>query len=778
MSTREKRSILTTALLVLALPVVFWLGSPSRAVESAERAPGSESPQRRAGRGEQPLGYVVSVLADSLRRPQGIALDSEGNIVVVAQSAAAGSRAESGAVAVLDTWSRELRVVYLDQPVPTQVSTDPDGGVYWTSRSSGAIFKLGPGRSQPEQILGGLTEPSGIAVDGKGQVFFTEAPARGRGGMAGTLSQFDGARSNVLTSVDPEPVSIALGPRGDVYWTSATGAILHRSEDGGTEVLLSDLEHPVGIALNPQGTQLAFTEVPTPGLAGDAGGRNAISILDLKTLVRTPVDGGDPEPLGVALAGDGTVYWSSASRGTIVQAKPIGRSAGRGTIVQAQPIAVSERACADDDEKAAGILAARTRLAAVPPATQGSGQACFVLHETATASGEPRLDFALNVSKITGVTQAHIHLGPPGTNGPIVAYLFDSPNPTGATNGSLARGTIRLADLVGPLLGDWNGFVTDFRAGLLYVNVHTVARPEGEIRGQIVPPKAENHPPIGRIVSPKAGDDGEDSDGEDSDGEDSEDDSGDKGVTVTTGQPVFFAGAAKDPDGDMVTVLWDFGDGTTSTALTPGNHSYATAGTYRVTFTATDSRGLSDPKPPHVVITVTGGPVPTPTRTATPTQPAGPTSTATPTRTPTSTPTQTPAASPAVTSTPTPTPTSTPTPTRTPTRTPTAPPAATSTPTPTPPSAVTLTFLQTSLFTPSCTGCHGAGGAAGLDLRAGQSFSNLVNVPATTLPGNRVIPFNPDQSALVVQLAGGHRSVSTANQNNIRNWISAGALNN
>jgi hypothetical protein len=65
-----------------------------------------------------------------------------------------------------------------------------------------------------------------------------------------------------------------------------------------------------------------------------------------------------------------------------------------------------------------------------------------------------------------------------------------------------------------------------------------------------------------------------------------------------------------------------------------------------------------------------------------------------------------------------------------------------------------------------------------MDLRAGQSFSNLVNVAATTRTGTRVIPFNPAQSVLVLELAGGHRSVSTANQNNIRSWISAGALNN
>jgi hypothetical protein len=41
-----------------------------------------------------------------------------------------------------------------------------------------------------------------------------------------------------------------------------------------------------------------------------------------------------------------------------------------------------------------------------------------------------------------------------------------------------------------------------------------------------------------------------------------------------------------------------------------------------------------------------------------------------------------------------------------------------------------------------------------------------------------VIPFNPTNSVLVQMLAGGHRSVSATNQNNIKSWISAGALNN
>ena len=64
---------------------------------------------------------------------------------------------------------------------------------------------------------------------------------------------------------------------------------------------------------------------------------------------------------------------------------------------------------------------------------------------------------------------------------------------------------------------------------------------------------------------------------------------------------------AEDPDGDDMTYLWDFGDGITTTALVPGNHTYSDSGTYTVTFTVTDSNGASDPTPDTRMITVQGG---------------------------------------------------------------------------------------------------------------------------------------------------------------------------
>ena len=57
------------------------------------------------------------------------------------------------------------------------------------------------------------------------------------------------------------------------------------------------------------------------------------------------------------------------------------------------------------------------------------------------------------------------------------------------------------------------------------------------------------------------------------------------------GEPVSFAGGS-DPDGDSVTRLWDFGDGAIDTGPTP-SHTYANAGDYTATLTATDEHGAS-----------------------------------------------------------------------------------------------------------------------------------------------------------------------------------------
>lgn len=84
-----------------------------------------------------------------------------------------------------------------------------------------------------------------------------------------------------------------------------------------------------------------------------------------------------------------------------------------------------------------------------------------------------------------------------------------------------------------------------------------------------------------------------------------------------------------------------------------------------------------------------------------------------------------------------------------------------------------------------CTGCHGASGSAGLDLRAGEAYANLIGVTATTNPDRqRVEPFSPDDSLLMsainCQVTGGPAfqmpGTDPEERAVIRDWIAQGAL--
>ena len=135
----------------------------------------------------------------------------------------------------------------------------------------------------------------------------------------------------------------------------------------------------------------------------------------------------------------------------------------------------------------------------VPPrATLAQGQVQFRLSDDGT-----ELHYKLIAANIENVFQAHIHLGAPGTNGPIVVWLFPStapvPGPLGAgrTDGVLAEGTITAADLVNNLAGHpLSDLVDAIRAGNTYINIHTNDGmapintgpgdfPGGEVRGQL-----------------------------------------------------------------------------------------------------------------------------------------------------------------------------------------------------------------------------------------------------------------------------------------------------
>ncbi len=111
--------------------------------------------------------------------------------------------------------------------------------------------------------------------------------------------------------------------------------------------------------------------------------------------------------------------------------------------------------------------------------TDAQGEATFQFNEQIT-----ELNFKLNVANIEDVVASHIHCAPDGVNGPVGVTLF-SGGPV-SPDGTLAEGTVTSPDEGNAC--NW-GSLADVQSamnnGLAYVNVHTVAHPPGQIRGQI-----------------------------------------------------------------------------------------------------------------------------------------------------------------------------------------------------------------------------------------------------------------------------------------------------
>jgi hypothetical protein len=119
--------------------------------------------------------------------------------------------------------------------------------------------------------------------------------------------------------------------------------------------------------------------------------------------------------------------------------------------------------------------------------TNAQGQANFQL-----AKDGQSISYRLNASNIEDAFMAHIHAAPPGVNGPIVVWLFPStdptqaPNPAAAVDKIRAAGSITAAQLTGAAgIDTLAELIALLEGGGAYVNVHTIANPPGEIRGDI-----------------------------------------------------------------------------------------------------------------------------------------------------------------------------------------------------------------------------------------------------------------------------------------------------
>lgn len=126
------------------------------------------------------------------------------------------------------------------------------------------------------------------------------------------------------------------------------------------------------------------------------------------------------------------------------------------------------------------------------PAVDTKAHGLVTFHPSKDGSS---LRFKLITANIVDVAQAHIHCGAAGVNGPVVVFLYPDAAPAilipGRSNGVLSEGTVTEANVIPTSvvacpggLADFDQLIAKMRAGQTYTNVHTMANPGGEIRGQ------------------------------------------------------------------------------------------------------------------------------------------------------------------------------------------------------------------------------------------------------------------------------------------------------
>lgn len=112
----------------------------------------------------------------------------------------------------------------------------------------------------------------------------------------------------------------------------------------------------------------------------------------------------------------------------------------------------------------------------VPPvSTQAYGQAIMSYDDVSKLFNLAVYEVGISQSDIVG---AHIHVGAPGVNGPVIYDLDGGASWSGS-------GVIFSRFITGGLFPA--AYEADLLAGNTYINIHTPAHPGGEIRGQLIP---------------------------------------------------------------------------------------------------------------------------------------------------------------------------------------------------------------------------------------------------------------------------------------------------
>lgn len=130
-------------------------------------------------------------------------------------------------------------------------------------------------------------------------------------------------------------------------------------------------------------------------------------------------------------------------------------------------------------------LTPEAEVSVLPVTSAARGSATLRVNDSAI-----ELIFKVDPLPATAITAAHLHVGAPGSNGPVIFTLFNSTtgipfaNPTRRTLDTI---TLQRRPEVG--ISTIEDVMNAILSGNVYINIHTAGFPEGELRGQFILPR-------------------------------------------------------------------------------------------------------------------------------------------------------------------------------------------------------------------------------------------------------------------------------------------------
>ena len=192
--------------------------------------------------------YTQSTVADNLGGPQGVAVDGSGNVYVATPDGVLKETLSGGSYT-------QSTIASNPGGNFSYVAVDASGNVYITS-TQGSVLKetLSNGSYTQSTVVTGVNEPDGVAVDASGNVYIAN-PNSNRV-LKETLSGGTYTQSTIGSGLD-FPFGVAVDGSGNVYIVdSDNNRVLKETLSNGSytqSTIVSGLEIPLGMAVDGSG---------------------------------------------------------------------------------------------------------------------------------------------------------------------------------------------------------------------------------------------------------------------------------------------------------------------------------------------------------------------------------------------------------------------------------------------------------------------------------------------------------------------------------------------